>query len=103
MEELLFLGGLAVEILFKQSDTWYDFVRNFMVSIVVLANSFYCVVISSYNGLYQPMYLRLIYWTLVLEGLKTLLDFKCLIIFQISNAYHYPGNLYTIDRQNETL
>ena len=52
MEELLFLGGLAAEILFKLSDTWCDFVRNFMVSIMVLANSFYCVLISSYNGLY---------------------------------------------------
>ena len=52
MEELLFLGGLAAEILFKPSDTWCDFVRNFMVSIVVLANSFYCVLISSYIGLY---------------------------------------------------
>ena len=69
MEELLFLGGLAAEILFKPSDTWCDFVRNFMVNIMVLANSFYCVLISSYNGLYQPMYLRPIYWTLVLEGL----------------------------------
>ena len=50
MEELLFLGVLAAEILFKQSDTWCEFVRNFMVSIVtVLANSFYCVLISSYN------------------------------------------------------
>ena len=49
MKELLFLGGLAVEILFKPSDT---FVRNFMVSIVVLVNYFYCVLISSYNGLY---------------------------------------------------
>ena len=52
MEELLFLGGLAAEILFKQSNIWCDFVRNFMVSIVVLADSFYCVLISSYNGLY---------------------------------------------------
>ena len=34
MEELRYLGSLAVEILFKQSDTWCDFVRNFMVSIV---------------------------------------------------------------------
>ena len=50
MEELLFLGSLAAEILFKP--TWCDFVSNFMVSIVVLANSFYCVLISSYNGLY---------------------------------------------------
>ena len=41
-----------------------------MVSTVVLANSFYCVLLSSYNGLYQPMYLRLIYWALVLERLK---------------------------------
>ena len=69
MEEILFLDSLAAEILFKQSDTWCDFVRDFMVSIVVLANSFYCVLISSYNSLYQPMYLRPIYWTLVLEGL----------------------------------
>ena len=38
-----------------------------MVSIVVLANAF--SLISSYNGLYQPMYLRPIYWALVLEGL----------------------------------
>ena len=45
MEELPFLGSLAAEILFKQSDTWCDFVRNFMVSIVVLVNSFYCVLI----------------------------------------------------------
>ena len=52
MKELLFLGGLAAEILFKPSDTWCDFVKNFMVSIMVLANSFYCVLISSYNGLY---------------------------------------------------
>ena len=52
MEELLFLGGLAAEILFKPSDTWCDFVRNSMVSIVVLVNCFYCVLISSYNGLY---------------------------------------------------
>ena len=52
MEELLFLGGLAAEFLFKQSNTWCDFVRNVMVNIVMLANSFYCVLISSYNGLY---------------------------------------------------
>ena len=42
MKELPFLGTLAAEIFFKQSDAWYDFVRNFMVSIVVLVNSFYC-------------------------------------------------------------
>ena len=70
MEELLFLGSLAVEIVLKQSDTRCDFVRNFMVSIMVLANSLYCVLIRSYNGLYQPMYLRPIYWALVFEGLK---------------------------------
>ena len=35
MEELLFLGGLAVEMFYKQTDTWCDFVRNFMVNIVV--------------------------------------------------------------------
>ena len=51
MKELLFRGSLTVEFLFKQNDTWCDFVRNFMVSIVVLANSSYCVLISSYNGL----------------------------------------------------
>ena len=73
MEELLFLDGLAAEILFKQSDTWCDFVRNFTVSIVVLADSFYCILISSYISLYQPMYLRPIYWTLVLEGLDYVL------------------------------
>ena len=72
MEGLLFLGGLAVEIFFKQSDTWCDFVRNSTVSIVVLANSFYCVLISSYNSLYRPMYLCPIYWALVLEGLTKL-------------------------------
>jgi len=43
MEELLFLGGLAAEIFFERSDACDDFVRNFMVSVVVLANSFYCV------------------------------------------------------------
>ena len=52
MEELLYLGGLAAEILFKQSDTWCDYLGNFIVSILELANSFYCVLISSYNGLY---------------------------------------------------
>ena len=41
-----------------------------IVSIVVLStNYFYCVLISSYDGLYQPMYLRPIYWALVLQGL----------------------------------
>jgi len=43
MEELLFLGGLAAEFFFEQSDACVDFVRNFMVSVVVLADSFYCV------------------------------------------------------------
>jgi len=43
MEELLFLGGLAAEIFFEQSDACDDFVRNFMVSVEVIANSFYCV------------------------------------------------------------
>ena len=45
-----------------------------MVSIMVLANSFYCVLISSYNGLYQSMYLRPIYWALFLEGLNSNFD-----------------------------
>jgi len=40
MEELLFLGGLEAELFFERSDACDDFVRNFMVSIVVLANSF---------------------------------------------------------------
>ena len=43
MEELLFLGGLAAEIFFEQSDACDDFVRNFMASVVVLTNSFYRV------------------------------------------------------------
>ena len=41
-EELLSFGGLAAEVFFKQSNAWY-LVRNFMMSIVVLVNSFYCV------------------------------------------------------------
>jgi len=43
MEQLLFLGGLAAELFFEQSDACDDYVRNFMVSVVVLANFFYCV------------------------------------------------------------
>jgi len=43
MKELFFLGGLAAELFFEQSDACDNFVRNFMVSVVVLANSFYCV------------------------------------------------------------
>jgi len=43
MEELLFLGGLAAELFFERSNACDDFVTNFMVSVVVLANSFYCV------------------------------------------------------------
>ena len=43
MEELRFLGSLAVEIFFEWSDACDDFVVNFMVSVVVLAYSFYCV------------------------------------------------------------
>ena len=38
MEELLFLGGLAAETFFEQSDASDDFVRNFMVSVLVLTN-----------------------------------------------------------------
>ena len=43
MEELLSLGGLAAEILFEQCNVCNDFVRSFMVSVVVFANSFYFV------------------------------------------------------------
>jgi len=43
MEELLFLGDLAAEIFFEQSNACDDFVRNFMMRVVVLVNSFYCV------------------------------------------------------------
>ena len=68
MEELLFFGGLAADSL-QTKQYLCDFVRNFMVSIMVLANSFYCVLISSYNSLYQPMYLRPKHWTLVFKGL----------------------------------
>ena len=38
MEELHFLGGSIAEILFTWSNTCYDIARNFMVSVVVLAN-----------------------------------------------------------------
>jgi len=72
MLELLFLGGVAVEIPFKQSNTWCNFVRNFMVSVVALPSSFYCVLLGCYDGLYElilePMYLCPICWTLVLKG-----------------------------------
>ena len=42
MEELLFFGGLAAEIFFdeERSNACDDFVRNFIVSVVVLAYSF---------------------------------------------------------------
>ena len=43
MEELLFLGSLAAELFFEQSDACDDFVRKFIVIVIILANSFYCV------------------------------------------------------------
>jgi len=57
--------GLASEIHFKQTNPWHDFVKNFMVIIVVLANYFYRVLISSKAA---HVYLCPIYWTLVLKG-----------------------------------
>ena len=42
-DENVFLGGLAAEIFVEQSNACDDLVRNFMVSVVVLAHSFYCV------------------------------------------------------------
>ena len=41
LEELLSFGGLAMEIIFEQKkNAWYDFVRNFIASIMGLVNSF---------------------------------------------------------------
>ena len=37
--------SLEVEIFYEQSDTWHDFDQSFMVNIVVLAKSFYCVLV----------------------------------------------------------
>ena len=60
MEELLSFGVLAAEIFFERSNAWYNLVRNFIVSIVVLVNSCCCVQIQRYKGLYKPMCLHLI-------------------------------------------
>ena len=57
-ERDIFLGGPTAEVFFEQSNAWYKFVRNFMVSIVVLANSFYCVQTRRYKGLSKPMCLH---------------------------------------------
>ena len=65
-----FLGSLAAEIPMIQSNTWCNLVKNFMVCIMMLANSFYCELLGCYDGLYEPLYLHPIYWTLILEGVN---------------------------------
>jgi len=43
-----------------------------MVSVVVLANSFY---IRIYKGLYKPMCLHPIYWTFAVKGLMAIMAY----------------------------
>ena len=56
----------------RATQCFHDFVRNFILSVVVLANSFYCVQIRRYKGLYKPMCLRPMYWTFTVKGLNRL-------------------------------
>jgi len=58
-----FLGGLAA-VWAKQC-----LLRNFMVSIMVLSNSFCCVHIVSYKGMHWTMHLCPLYWTLAIKGI----------------------------------